>query len=308
MQLLTLAGILVVFSSVAVQGTEKNVGPCMKEKIIAGPSMPGKYIPQCMDTGFYKPIQCHSSTGLCWCANPDDGKKVESAGVFHNREVIRCPMCHIKRAEALRPGLVGGYIPQCDEYGLYTPAQRHGSIGHTWCVDPRTGDEVQGTRRKAGEQTVECDSVAAMAAPARMQQSSADTQGPCKSKQQRQGKLGAFQPQCTENGYFRTEQRHSSTGSTWCVHPVTGSEITATRRGPTETKATCGACFKDIEEQLHPERLHGAQMPQCNEENGDYHSVQFREGFKFCVNPKTGALTGKIYHVADNTSMKCDKN
>uniref|UniRef100_A0A3B3XBR0 Thyroglobulin type-1 domain-containing protein n=1 Tax=Poecilia mexicana TaxID=48701 RepID=A0A3B3XBR0_9TELE len=31
----------------------------------------GAYVPQCDADGQYIPLQCHSSTGYCWCVNED---------------------------------------------------------------------------------------------------------------------------------------------------------------------------------------------------------------------------------------------
>lgn len=53
-------------------------------------------------------------------------------------------------AAALRrvtPGLVGAYIPQCDEEGYFLAAQCHSSAGMCWCVD-RHGAEFANTRRR----------------------------------------------------------------------------------------------------------------------------------------------------------------
>uniref|UniRef100_A0A3P8W1U6 Thyroglobulin type-1 domain-containing protein n=1 Tax=Cynoglossus semilaevis TaxID=244447 RepID=A0A3P8W1U6_CYNSE len=41
--------------------------------------------------------------------------------------------------------LLGAYVPQCDDQGLYIPLQCHGSSGHCWCVDSN-GQERPGTR------------------------------------------------------------------------------------------------------------------------------------------------------------------
>ncbi|RWS19037.1 putative nidogen 1-like protein [Leptotrombidium deliense] len=36
---------------------------------------PGAYVPVCEDDGTYSKLQCHSSTGMCWCSIPD-GKRI----------------------------------------------------------------------------------------------------------------------------------------------------------------------------------------------------------------------------------------
>lgn len=37
----------------------------------------GAFIPQCDEQGHYRPLQCHGSTGHCWCV---DGRGQERAG------------------------------------------------------------------------------------------------------------------------------------------------------------------------------------------------------------------------------------
>ncbi|CAH1967410.1 unnamed protein product [Acanthoscelides obtectus] len=47
--------------------------PCaaVSRKIIhaAGDSQLGVYIPDCDNQGYYKPVQCHSAIGMCWCVD-----------------------------------------------------------------------------------------------------------------------------------------------------------------------------------------------------------------------------------------------
>lgn len=45
------------------------------------------------------------------------------------------------------------------------------------------------------------------------------------------GLLGAYKPQCAEDGKFQKVQCHSSTGHCWCAHPVTGEKTSESQRG-----------------------------------------------------------------------------
>ena len=40
------------------------------------PRPPGLFVPECDDHGHYAPIQCHGSTGYCWCVDRD-GREVQ---------------------------------------------------------------------------------------------------------------------------------------------------------------------------------------------------------------------------------------
>ena len=52
--------------------------------------------------------------------------------------------------------LIGSYIPQCDENGNYQLLQSHASTGIRWCVDGKTGIEINGTRVYPGQKTPIC--------------------------------------------------------------------------------------------------------------------------------------------------------
>ena len=42
-------------------------------------SLIGAYVPQCEEGGGFSPVQCHASTGYCWCAHAQTGEPVADA-------------------------------------------------------------------------------------------------------------------------------------------------------------------------------------------------------------------------------------
>jgi hypothetical protein len=209
----------------------------------------------------------------------------------------------------LRPaGFTGHFVPTCDDDGLFVPQQNWGSVGQSWCVNKYTGEEIEGTRTGPGSQrVVDCDSQARLVGL--NMHKSLEEKGPCFAKimeqRGRAGTPGFYTPRCTENGYYRTQQNHGSTGYSWCVNPQTGEEIPNTRRSPSEQKVECGACFKEIEEKLTRKPLLGQYLAQCNMENGQYIPEQHFQGIRWCANPQTGAVEGKKYPPGDNTPLPC---
>uniref|UniRef100_A0A8D3E7C2 Nidogen 2a (osteonidogen) n=1 Tax=Scophthalmus maximus TaxID=52904 RepID=A0A8D3E7C2_SCOMX len=129
----------------------------------------GAFIPQCDSDGRYRPLQCHGSTGHCWCV---DSRGQERAGTrtppgTAPRDCDRPdePERPKTQCEHHRDGvqttsqegypLLGVYVPQCDANGQYSPLQCDGSTGSCWCVD-RRGQERAGTRTKPGAPSVDC--------------------------------------------------------------------------------------------------------------------------------------------------------
>ena len=49
--------------------------PCQQKALsVTAKRLIGSYVPQCNPDGSYRSVQCHASTGYCWCADPDGTK------------------------------------------------------------------------------------------------------------------------------------------------------------------------------------------------------------------------------------------
>ncbi|XP_036405206.1 nidogen-2-like, partial [Megalops cyprinoides] len=124
-----------------------------------GPMVGGGFVPQCDEDGGYRPLQCHATTGQCWCV---DSRGQERAGTrtlpampHPNCDQPPPPLPRLETAcERWRTSLLehyGGqpdprdYLPQCDALGQFEPVQCYGESTYCWCVD-RDGREVVGTR------------------------------------------------------------------------------------------------------------------------------------------------------------------
>jgi hypothetical protein len=296
MQLFTLAGFLFSLAalSVAAPMTERT-GPCTEERQHLGKPIPGKFLPACTDSGYYQPKQCHGSTGYCWCVNPETGKEIQGTQVPPGNGEPQCPTCFVQRAQALRPGLIGGYVPTCDENGLFVPTQFHASTGQSWCVDRYTGESFEETRRMPGEERPECTGSRYC--------KKGETEGrPC-CAMYFQESSSLYRLECTRNGYFMTEQTvpFSDVPIRFCVNPATGVQARETHA------PNCGACFKELEEKLGGKQLLGSDMPQCHVGTGQYLPVQkSHDGYRYCVDPKTGAKQGEKLRLDDNGMLPCE--
>ena len=125
-------------------------GPCTEKVAAAAPSLPGAYVPQCASNGFFKPLQSHASTGYSWCVNPKTGAEVPETRKPSGAAPADCGQCAAAVAAGPSANAVGAYIPQCASNGSFKPLQSHASTGYSWCVNPKTGAEVPGTRRPPG--------------------------------------------------------------------------------------------------------------------------------------------------------------
>jgi len=210
--------------------------PCQRQRK-AGLShmMPGVFIPACDEEGNYAALQCHGSTGFCWCAKPD-GTKIETTATRRSLGVDQCLKVLASPAEGESPckwamrraessWTLGAYVPQCNLDGSYAPRQCHASTGQCWCVN-EAGDEISGTRNNPGEPMFICETTATTSLIQTAPNSKCS-----RLAEEVAGKrlLGSFKPQCKTDGSFEAMQCHGSIRQCWCVDEE-GEEFGGTRQ------------------------------------------------------------------------------
>ncbi|XP_037688644.1 nidogen-2 isoform X2 [Choloepus didactylus] len=149
-----------------VPDSTSGLKPCeyQQRHVQAQTAFPGSqpHIPQCNEHGNFLPLQCHGSTGFCWCVDPD-GHEVPGTRTppgstpphCRSPEPTRRPLTVCERWRESLLEHYGGtprddqYVPQCDDLGHFTPLQCHGKSDFCWCVD-KDGREVPGTRSQPG--------------------------------------------------------------------------------------------------------------------------------------------------------------
>jgi len=148
-------------------------------------------------------------------------------------------------------------------------------------VNPATGKEIQGTRKGPGRGKVDCESCETKLKALKKGLKAL-------MKGNRLPILGAYMPQCTSDGGYKKRQCRGSTGTCWCVNPVTGMEINGTRKTLREGPVTCGPCEIELSK-ANGIHVLGAFTPTCTSDGG-YKRKQCRgsTGFCWCVNPATG--------------------
>ncbi|KAK7893402.1 hypothetical protein WMY93_022554 [Mugilogobius chulae] len=209
----------------------------------------GAFVPQCDENGQYLSQQCHGSTGHCWCVD-STGQEQPGTRSSPGTPRVNCdqpvePSRHKTHCEHHRDSVqtttpeghpvVGAYVPQCDENGQYLSQQCHGSTGHCWCVDS-SGQERSGTRTSPGTPRVDCDRPVEPSRPkthCEHHRDSVQTTTP-----EGHPIVGAYVPQCDENGHYSLQQCHGSTGHCWCVDS-TGQERPGTRSSPGTPRVDC---------------------------------------------------------------------
>lgn len=111
--------------------------PSCQSELAACTNTSGAYAPKCEEDGSYSSMQCHDSTGLCWCAKLD-GTKINAP----SKDKYKACEC-VRKADTTRTKkLIGGYVPQCQDNGHYTRKQCRGSTGSCWCASEETGEKI----------------------------------------------------------------------------------------------------------------------------------------------------------------------
>uniref|UniRef100_A0A3Q3VSX2 Uncharacterized protein n=1 Tax=Mola mola TaxID=94237 RepID=A0A3Q3VSX2_MOLML len=262
-----------------------------------GYPLAGAYVPQCDANGHYIPLQCHGSTGHCWCVDSNGreraGTRTPPGTTPTDCDKPESPKTHCERHRdsVQTTPLVGAYVPQCDPNGQYIPKQCHSSTGHCWCVDS-SGQERAGTRTPPGAPTVDCDRPERPKTHCEQHRDSVQTTSP-----EGYPLDGAYVPQCDANGQYTPQQCHGSTGHCWCVNSR-GQERAGTRTppgaptvdcdGPERPKTHCEQ-HRDSVQTTSPEGypLDGAYVPQCDA-NGQYTPQQCHgsTGYCWCVDSR----------------------
>ncbi|XP_029300808.1 nidogen-2 [Cottoperca gobio] len=271
----------------------------------------GAYVPQCDANGQYTSLQCHGSTGHCWCV---DSRGKERAGTRTSpgapptdcdkpdepeRPKTHCEQ-HRDGVQTTSPEgypVVGAHVPQCDANGQYRSLQCHGSTGHCWCVDSR-GQERTGTRTPPGTQPKDCDRPDEPERPKTYCEQHRD--GVQTTSPEGYPVVGVFVPQCDTNGEYTSQQCHGSTGHCWCVDNR-GQERTGTRTSPGTQPKDCDRPDEPERPKTHCEHhrdgvqttspegypVVGAHVPQCDA-NGQYISLQCHgsTGHCWCVDSR----------------------
>ncbi|XP_061693207.1 nidogen-2 isoform X2 [Syngnathoides biaculeatus] len=261
----------------------------------------GAFVPQCDSDGHYTPLQCHSSTGHCWCVDsqgqeipgtrtPPGTTPTDCNNTGPDRLKSHCEE-HRDSVQTTSPEgypLVGAFVPQCDANGEYTPQQCHGSSGYCWCVDKK-GQERHGTRTLPGATPIDCNKPERPKSHCELHRDGIQTTSP-----EGYPLVGAFVPQCDDDGHYTRQQCHGSTGHCWCVDSQ-GKEKPGTRTAPGATPIDCdnpghpkSQCeqHRDSIQTTSPEGypILGAFVPQCDA-NGQYSPQQCHSssGHSWCV-------------------------
>ncbi|CAJ0561389.1 unnamed protein product, partial [Mesorhabditis spiculigera] len=112
----------------------------------------------CTPKGYFETVQCDSKA--CFCVQPNNGEIAIETRTESPRVGPRCSECYNRLAELYKDGQppVDSYLPLCDnKKGLFQRTQCTADRTVCFCVDPDTGKEVPGSKKKVSEGMAKCD-------------------------------------------------------------------------------------------------------------------------------------------------------
>ncbi|GFY60245.1 uncharacterized protein TNIN_500031 [Trichonephila inaurata madagascariensis] len=101
-----------------------------------------KLVPNCDENGDYMPMQCYQGSKLCSCYG-ESGHPITPPSTK-----LKSCKCLVQRYKALKSGLIGVFVPQCETDGTFSKRQCIGSVGVCFCVNPMTGNLKSEARRE----------------------------------------------------------------------------------------------------------------------------------------------------------------
>ncbi|XP_022806051.1 uncharacterized protein LOC111343164 [Stylophora pistillata] len=266
---------------------------CQRKRmdIIQAVSSFGHYVPTCSKDNSYENVQCHPSTGYCWCVdqNGNEWRGTRGKGRPLCDHTAGLTPCFKDRYDALgldRVPPVGRFIPECTRSGEYKRLQCSASTGYCWCVD-KNGQEIRGTRKRGNPP-----------------QCLKDGQLP-RCLRERQFALGwhdvvvpgLFIPECTTDGKYEQIQCNPSSGFCWCSDSE-GRAYTGTKvRGKPDCsnlQDDVSDCIKDqVQASVWSADFAIVFSPECNKD-GSFKTVQCQKstGYCWCVDRRGNELWG----------------
>lgn len=183
----------------------------------------GAFVPQCDGNGQFLAMQCHGSTGQCWCASvigvklPGTHNKIgvsEEQCQAERQLAFPRTACEIEWSLSVEANFIGDYVPDCKTNGDYAPMQCNETKTECWCV-MKDGRELNNTHGWSNLTHELCLEVLAQVSDLE----------PCELFNQDNG-VGLM---CDRDGSFSARQCYDD--QCWCVEKD-GKEIFGTRGRP----------------------------------------------------------------------------
>ncbi|KAL5463602.1 hypothetical protein EMCRGX_G032515 [Ephydatia muelleri] len=204
--------------TICVRGeTPTPLCPVVRDQV-SNATLIGAYLPSCEADGSFTPVQCHGSTGYCWCVDPVSGVPQSDMVRFQKPQCVS-PLAFFS-CPAPQSEVVGTCDEQCDATSGCQRGQKccSNGCGHA-CTSALL--PIPYVAPQKGAQSPFCKDVHEQATS--------------------KGLLGGFVPQCDASGNFLTLQCHES--SCWCVNPESGQPTSDMASGSAVDTLPCSGCY-----------------------------------------------------------------